>query len=305
MADKLIVSSSPHIVENDSTQKIMGRVIIAMIPALIAATVIFGTQALLLTLITTGACVGFEALYCKLMKKPNPIRDLSAVVTGMLLSFNLPPELPIWMAIIGAFVSIVIVKQLFGGIGYNFANPAIAGRIVLALSFTQKMNAFTYPDNGIDALASATPLQASLGEDVPYLTLLLGNHGGVLGETCAIALIIGGIYLVATKVISPTIPLAYIGTVALFSLLCGENVLFELLSGGLLLGAIFMATDYTTSPFTEKGRLVYGIALGIVTCLIRFFGTSAEGVSYAILLMNLLVPYINRLTRQKVLGGAK
>lgn len=305
MANNLIVSSSPHITDRDSTQKIMARVIIALMPALIAATVIFGYRALVLTVVTVAACVAFEAFYCLILKKPIPVKDLSAVVTGLLLAFNLPPELPLWMAVIGAFVAIVITKQLFGGLGCNFANPAIVGRIVLALSFTQKMTAFTYPDSGVDALASATPLQASFDGNYPYLTLLLGNHGGVLGETCALALLIGGVYLIATKVISPVTPLAYLGTVAVMSLLCGQNILFELLSGGLMLGAFFMATDYTTSPYTEKGKLVYGIALGLITCLIRFFGASAEGVSYAILIMNLLVPYINRLTRQKVLGGAK
>ena len=305
MANNLIVSSSPHITDRDSTQKIMARVIIALMPALIAATVIFGYRALVLTVVTVAACVAFEAFYCLILKKPIPVKDLSAVVTGLLLAFNLPPELPLWMAVIGAFVAIVITKQLFGGLGCNFANPAIVGRIVLALSFTQKMTAFTYPDSGVDALASATPLQASFDGNYPYLTLLLGNHGGVLGETCALALLIGGVYLIATKVISPVTPLAYLGTVAVMSLLCGQNILFELLSGGLMLGAFFMTTDYTTSPYTEKGKLVYGIALGLITCLIRFFGASAEGVSYAILIMNLLVPYINRLTRQKVLGGAK
>jgi electron transport complex protein RnfD len=285
----------------------MLNVIIALLPALVASALIFGARALLVVGVTTAACVGFEYLYCLLMKKPIPVGDLSAVVTGLILAFNLPATIPLWIAIIGAFVAIVVTKQLFGGLGYNFANPALVGRLALFVGFAGRMTSYAFPKTSVDALASATPLVAGNsveGKDM-LLNLLLGVHGGVLGETCALALILGGIYLVATKTISAAIPVAYIGTVAVFSLLAGEDVVLQLLSGGLLLGAIFMATDYVTSPFTLKGKIVYGIGLGIITCLIRFYGNMAEGVSFALLLMNLLVPYINGLTRQKPLGGAK
>ncbi len=303
----MLVKASPHIRDNSSTQKIMLDVIIALCPAIIASGIIFGLRALLLIAVTVIACVAFEYLYCKLMKKPIPVGDLSAVVTGILLAFNLPSTFPFWMAVIGAFVSIVIVKQLFGGLGHNFANPAIVGRIVLAVSFAGRMTNYAFPtfEGGVDALASATPLVATRNADLPLLQLFLGVHGGVLGETCAAALLLGGIWLVARKVISPVIPVTYLATVAVISLIAGQEPLVQLLSGGLMLGAIFMATDYVTSPYTLTGKLVFGLGLGIITCAIRFWATSAEGVSYAILLMNVFVPYINDLTRQKPLGGAK
>ena len=306
MANKLIVTAAPHITSADSTQKIMQRVCLALVPALIASVITFGINALILTAVTVIACVAFEYGYCKLMGRENPVGDFSAVVTGMLLAFNLPANLPWWMAIVGALVAIVVVKQLFGGMGYNFANPAIVARIALAVGFAGRMANYPKPANGIDALASATPLAVAgeLGTD-SYVTLLLGNHGGVLGETCAIAIILGGIYLIATKVISPMIPVTYLGTVAVLSLLAGKDPIVQLLSGGLLLGAFFMATDYVTSPTTAKGKLVFGIGLGVITCAIRFFGTMNEGVSFAILLMNLTVPYIDVLTRQDKLGIAK
>ena len=306
MANKLIVTAAPHITSADSTQKIMQRVCLALVPALIASVITFGINALILTAVTVIACVAFEYGYCKLMGREIPVGDFSAVVTGMLLAFNLPASLPWWMAVVGALVAIVVVKQLFGGMGYNFANPAIVARIALAVGFAGKMAAYPKPANGIDALASATPLAVAgeLGTD-SYVTLLLGNHGGVLGETCAIAIILGGVYLIATKVISPMIPVTYLGTVAVLSLLAGKDPIVQLLSGGLLLGAFFMATDYVTSPTTAKGKLVFGIGLGVITCAIRFFGTMNEGVSFAILLMNLTVPYIDVLTRQDKLGIAK
>ena len=252
MANKLIVSAAPHITSADSTSKIMGRVCIALLPTLIASVLIFGFQALLLTAVTVAACVVFEYAYCKLVGRDVTISDLSAVVTGLLLAFNLPAGLPVWMSLVGAFIAIVIIKQLFGGLGYNFANPAIVGRIAMALGFTGAMTSYTYPENGIDALASATPLavEETAQNAGSYVTLLLGNHGGVLGETCAITLLIGGIYLIWTKVISPTIPVTYLATVAVFSLLCGYDPIYQLLSGGLILGAFFMATDYVTSPTT-------------------------------------------------------
>ena len=306
MANKLIVTAAPHITSADSTQKIMQRVCIALVPTLIASVFIFGINSLILTAITVAACVFFEWGYCKMVGREVPIADFSAVVTGLLLAFNLPASLPWWMAIVGAFIAIVIVKQLFGGMGYNFANPAIVARIALAVGFASRMASYPKPENGIDALASATPLAVfdQLGSS-EYVTLLLGNHGGVLGETCAITILIGGIYLIATKVISPVIPVTYLATVAVLSLVAGRDPIVQLLSGGLMLGAFFMATDYVTSPTTNKGKIIFGLGLGIITCAIRFLGTMNEGVSVAILLMNLLVPYIEVNTRQDKLGIAK
>ena len=306
MANKLIVTAAPHITSADSTQKIMQRVCIALVPTLIASVFIFGINSLILTAITVAACVFFEWGYCKMVGREVPIADFSAVVTGLLLAFNLPASLPWWMAIVGAFIAIVIVKQLFGGMGYNFANPAIVARIALAGGFASRMASYPKPENGIDALASATPLAVfdQLGSS-EYVTLLLGNHGGVLGETCAITILIGGIYLIATKVISPVIPVTYLATVAVLSLVAGRDPIVQLLSGGLMLGAFFMATDYVTSPTTNKGKIIFGLGLGIITCAIRFLGTMNEGVSFAILLMNLLVPYIEVNTRQDKLGIAK
>ena len=304
--NKLIVTAAPHITSTDTTQKIMQRVCLALCPTLVAAVVIFGINALILTAVTVAACVFFEWAYCKLMHRENPTGDFSAVVTGMLLAFNLPATLPWWMAIVGAFIAIVIVKQLFGGLGYNFANPAIVGRIAMAMGFAGAMSNYPHPENGIDAFASATPLAVSgeVGSEA-YKALLLGTHGGVLGETCAITILIGGIFLIATKVISPTIPVTYLATVAVLSLVAGQDPIYQLLSGGLLLGAFFMATDYVTSPTTTKGKLIFGLGLGIITWAIRFLGTMAEGVSFSILLMNLTVPYIEVLTRQDRLGIAK
>ncbi len=306
MDNKLIVTAAPHITSADSTQKIMGRVCLALCPTLIASVIIFGFNSLVLTAVTVAACVFFEWGYCKLMGREVPVEDFSAVVTGMLLAFNLPATLPWWMAVVGAFIAIVIIKQLFGGLGYNFANPAIVARIALAVGFGAKMSAYPMPANGVDALSSATPLAAAgeLGA-ADYVTLLLGNHGGVLGETCAITILIGGIYLIATKVISPVLPVTYLASVAVLSLCFGMDPIVQLLSGGLMLGAFFMATDYVTSPTTDKGKLIAGIFLGVVTMMIRRFGNMNEGVSFAILLMNLITPYIEVNTRQDKLGIAK
>ena len=306
MANKLIVTAAPHITSADTTQKIMQRVCLALVPTLIASVFIFGINSLILTAVTVAACVAFEYGYCKLVGREIPVGDFSAVVTGMLLAFNLPASLPWWMAIVGSFVAIVVVKQLFGGMGYNFANPAIVGRIAMALGYTGAMTKYVFPANGIDAFASATPLAvASEVGSAGYMTLLIGKHGGVLGETCAITIILGGIYLIWTKVISPVIPVTYLATAAVLSVCFGMDPIYQLLSGGLMLGAFFMATDYVTSPTTDKGKVVFGIGLGLITMLIRRFGTMNEGVSFAILLMNLVVPYIDVLTRQDKLGIAK
>lgn len=319
MADQVLtVSPSPHITSHNSTRRIMAAVSLALLPTLVASAFIFGPRVLLLTGVTVVSCVAFEALWCLVMKKPQPIGDLSAVVTGLLLAFNLPPGFPLWQAAVGSLVSIVIAKQLFGGIGFNFANPAIVGRIVLQLSFTGRMITYTEPlktFGGVDTLASATPLAAS-GE-LPLVDLLLGTHSGVLGETCAITILLGGLLLVLLKVIDLSIPLTYIGGTFLFTFLLGlmgegatagsaaYSALCGILSGGLLLGAFFMATDYTTSPYTLKGKLIFGVGLAVLTVAMREWSRSPEGVSYAILLMNLLVPYINSATRQQPLGVAK
>ena len=306
MANKLIVTAAPHITSADSTQKIMQRVCLALVPTLIVATLWYGISALILTAVTVAACVLFEMGYCKLVGRENPTGDFSAVVTGLLLAFNMPAGLPWWMAVVGSFVAIVVVKQLFGGMGYNFANPAIVDRIAMALGYTGAMTTYVFPNNGIDALASATPLgvAAEVGS-AGYMTLLIGKHGGVLGETCAITILLGGLYLIWTKVISPVIPVTYLATAAVLSVCFGMDPIYQLLSGGLMLGAFFMATDYVTSPTTDKGKVVFGIGLGLITMLIRRFGTMNEGVSFAILLMNLVVPYIDVLTRQDKLGIAK
>ena len=304
MDHKLIVSSAPHITGADTTRKIMQRVCLALLPTLAASVVIFGLRVLMLTAVTVAACVLFEYAWCKLMKKDVCVDDFSAVVTGLLLAFNLPDTLPWWMAVVGAFIAIIVVKQLFGGLGYNFANPAIVARIALAVGFAGRMAQCSFPESGVDALSAATPMSAELTSSA-YKALLLGTHGGVLGETCALTILAGGIYLIATKVISPVIPATYLGTVALLSVVAGKDPICQLLGGGLMLGAFFMATDYVTSPTTRKGKFVFGIGLGVITCAIRFLGTVAEGVSFAILLMNLLVPYIEEHTRQDRLGIAK
>ena len=308
MANKLIVTAAPHITSADSTQKIMQRVCIALVPTLIASVFIFGINSLILTAITVAACVFFEWGYCKMVGREVPIADFSAVVTGLLLAFNLPATLPWWMAIVGAFIAIVIVKQLFGGIGMNFANPALVGRIVLFVSFAGAMNNWVFPDAAVDQLSSATPLAVADPNKLSLLDLFMGVHGGVLGETCALAIVLGLIYLVVTKTISIAIPAAYVGSMFVFYLIATHSVhaaLVAVLSGGLLFGAVFMATDYVTSPFTLKGKLIYGVALGVVTFAIRYWGSYTEGVSFALLFMNLWVPYINDLTRQTPYGYVK
>ena len=308
MDDRLIVTASPHIRDNATTRGLMGNVLIALVPSIVASGLIFGMRAILLTAVTTLACVVFEYLYCKLMHKPNPVGDLSAVVTGIILAMNVPVGMPIGQLIIGDLVAIVIVKQLFGGIGMNFANPALVGRIVLFISFAGSMNKWVFPDAAVDQLSKATPLAVADPSKLSLLDLFMGIHGGVLGETCALAIVLGLVYLVATKTISIAIPASYVGSVFVFYLIATKDLhsaLVAVLSGGLLFGAVFMATDYVTSPFTLKGKLVYGVCLGIVTFAIRYWGSYTEGVSFALLFMNLWVPYINDLTRQTPYGYVK
>ena len=308
MKTKLMVSPSPHIHDAVSTQSIMRDVLIALVPALIASVVIFGFRALVLTAVCIASCMIFEYFTRRILGRSNDVGDLSAAVTGMLLAFNLPVGLPLWMAILGCFFAIVIVKQLFGGIGQNFANPAIAARIFLLLSFSLPMTTWVQ----VNKVSGATPLaqmaleRAGEAQILPsYLEMFLGLRGGCLGETCALALIIGGIYLIARRVITPTIPLAYIGGVAVLALLFGEDPLMHIMSGGCLIGAIFMATDYTTSPVTEKGKVIFGLGCALLTMIIRIFGSYPEGVSYAILLMNIVCPLINKYTRTKPFGGVQ
>lgn len=307
--DKLIVSSSPHLREGSSTRRIMLDVIIALVPAMIASVVIFGPRTLLLLAVSVLSCVLSEYLARKIMKRGNTIGDLSAVVTGILLAFNLPVSINPLIAAFGGVIAIVVVKQLFGGLGQNFVNPALTARIILMNSFPTRMTAWTGAFSYLsqtDATTTATPLgilKEGTGEPLPgLLELFIGTHGGCLGETCALALIIGGAYLVVRRVISPVIPLCYLGTAALISLIAGRDVLVDLLSGGLLLGAIFMATDYTTSPITTSGRVVFAVGCGLLTMLIRIFGSLPEGVSYSIILMNILVPLIERATRPRPFG---
>lgn len=311
MSNKLIVSASPHVRDNATTSTIMRDVLIALTPALIAATIIFGFRALLLTAVCIASCVLFEYAAERILGRTNTISDLSAAVTGMILAFNLPVQFPLWMAIIGSFFAIVVVKQLFGGIGNNFANPAIAARIFLLLSFSQPMTTWLQVENGraIEGVFGATPLALiSTGNtaNLPsIMEMFLGGRGGSMGETCALALIIGGIYLIYRKVITITIPLSFIGGVLVLSFLFGVNPVYELLGGGLLLGAFFMATDYTTSPITEKGKLIFGLGCALITMVIRVFGSYPEGVSYSILLMNIITPHINRMVRNKAFGGVQ
>lgn len=305
----LIVSSAPHVVDSTSTSTIMRDVVIALVPAFVMSAVVFGARAILLTLVCVAACVFFEWAFRKLTHRTNTISDLSAVVTGVLLAFNLPSGFPIWMAIIGCFVAIVVIKQLFGGLGQNFVNPAITARIVLFVSFATQMTTWPLPGQGFtnfDAVTGATPLallKQGAMDDLPQnMNMFLGTIGGCLGETSAIALIIGGAYLVVRKVISPVIPVAFIGTVAVLAVIAGQDPIFHICAGGVMLGAIFMATDYVTSPLTTKGKIIFGIGCGCITMLIRLFGAYPEGVSFSILLMNILVPHIDNLTRTKVLG---
>ena len=295
-----IVAASPHVTTKNSTAVIMRDVLIALLPAVIAGCVVFGLRALLVVAVTTAACVFFEWGFEKLCHTPSTISDLSAAVTGVLLAMNLPVSIPLWQAVFGALVAMVAVKGLFGGIGKNFANPAITARIVMFLAFSKTMTAWVFPD----AVSSATPLaMMANGESVDYLTLLLGNHGGCLGETSALALLIGFAYLLIRGVISWHTPVCFVGTVFVMSQILGQDAVGQILSGGLMLGAIFMATDYSTTPSTNWGRVLFGIGAGLLTVLIRFYGAYAEGVSFAILFMNILTPYLSKWTETKPFGG--
>ncbi|MBE5756949.1 MAG: hypothetical protein E7342_04020 [Clostridiales bacterium] len=299
---KLTVSVSPHIHSGKTTSKIMLDVIIALLPATIAGVVIFGLRALLVIGVTVGASVGFEALFNLIIKKKQTIGDLSAVVTGLLLALNLPANIPIWQCVIGALFAIIIVKCLFGGLGYNPVNPAITARVFMLVAFGSMAKA-AFPTI-VDTVATSTPLSA---ETMPkLLDLFLGITGGAIGETSALALLVGGIYLLVKRVITWEIPVSIIVTVFLFAFFKEgfdfTLALSQVLAGGVMIGAIFMATDYVTSPSTLFGKLIFGVIIGLMTSLIRYFGSYPEGVSFAILFANILVPYINVWTRRKVFG---
>ncbi len=302
MNNSLTLSVSPHIHSGKSTSRIMLDVIIALLPATIAGIVIFGLQSLLVVAVCLVSCVGFEALFNLIAKKEQTFHDGSAAVTGLLLALNLPANIPLWQCVIGSLFAIVVVKCLFGGLGCNPVNPAITGRVFMLVAFGSMTKA-AYPTI-VDAVSSATPLASE--ESTSLMDLFLGLHGGAIGETCALALLIGGVYLLIRRVITWHVPVAFVGSVYIFSFFMeGMDpmaALAAILSGGLLIGAIFMATDYVTSPATPWGKIIFGVGAGLITFLIRYFGLYPEGVSFAILFMNILTPYISSWTKHKVFG---
>lgn len=311
MDNKLTVSISPHIHSPRTTRKIMLDVVIALLPAAVAGTVIFGIRSLLVIAACIVSSVLAEFLFNLICKKQQTVSDLSAVVTGLLLALNLPCSIPVWQAVIGSVFAIIFVKCIFGGIGQNFANPAITARVFMIIAFSGTVAKAAFPTT-VDSTAGATPL-AILGGTaegtLPALKdMLLGIRGGAIGETCVIALVLGGIYLMIRRVISWHTPLAFVATVYLFTFAVTGDAFTALqytLSGGLFIGAIFMATDYSTTPTTMSGKLVFGIGCGVVTVLIRLWGTYPEGVSFSILLMNIITPYIEKWTAKKPFGGVK
>lgn len=304
MSDLLNVSSNPHIRSQATTEKIMGLVALALLPAAGFGVLHFGMNALLLIVISVGTCVLTEYVYERLMHRKITISDLSAVVTGLLLSLNLPPSAPWWIPVVGGVFAILVVKQLFGGLGQNFMNPALGARCFLLISFTGRMTNFAY-----DGFTGATPLAAmKAGESVNLLDMFLGNTAGTIGETSVLAILVGAVILLLFGVIDLRIPGTYLGSFVIFLLLFGghgfdgQYLLGQLCGGGLMLGAFFMATDYVTTPITKNGQLIYGCILGILTGLFRVFGSAAEGVSYAIIFGNLLVPLIEKLTPPTAFG---
>lgn len=319
--DNLIVSTSPHIVTDADTTKLMGTVLLSLVPAFVAAVYVFGTRVILLSAVCLIASVGFEWLYNQLAHKRQTVGDLSAAVTGLLISFNVPSSLPVWMAVLGCFVAIVVVKQMYGGIGKNFVNPAITARIFLFLSFSSQMATWPLPRmaESADAVTGPTPLgvlKMGSPSDIPSnMDMFLGFIGGSMGEVSALALLIGGLFLIWKKVISPIIPAAFIGTVFVFALIyygikggdysAIHMAIFHVCAGGVMLGAFFMATDYVTSPKLPLGQFVFGMGCGVITMVIRLWGAYPEGVSFSILLMNIIAPLINRWTFKRYCGGAK
>lgn len=314
--EKLIVSSSPHMVTKTDTSKIMGTVLIALLPAFAVGIYQFGFRVVTLTAVFVASCVLFEYLYNKIAKKPQTVGDLSAVLTGVLLAFNCPSSLPYEIAIVGSFSAIVVIKQLFGGIGQNLVNPAVTARVFMFIAFATPMTSWPTPRGGhatgavVDATTSATPLGVLshgsfadvYNDGFTKMDLFLGNVGGCIGEVSALAILIGGLFLIWKKVISPIIPVTFIATVFVLGLIWGgfDGALFHILAGGLMLGAFFCATDYVTSPTLPLGKVIFGIGCGLFTMLIRIFASYPEGVSFAILLMNILTPYIDKICEKRM-----
>lgn len=320
-SSKLIMTPSPHIKDSISTKKIMLTVSAALVPTILASVYYFGFRALVLTVVSVLSCVLFEYLFTMLTKREPTIEDCSAVVTGIILACNVPVTLPLWMIVFGAFIAIVVVKCLFGGIGCNFANPAATARIFLLVSFAGHMTSWVAPLRGamesiagatpgqiirvmgVDMVASATPLSGKMEQLPSLLQMFLGARGGSLGETCAIALLLGGLFLIYKGIISWVIPVSTLGSIFVFALLFGANPFYAVLSGGAMIGAFFMATDYSTCPVTDKGKAIFGIGIGFITMIIRSFCSYPEGMSYAILLMNIITPHIDSLTITKPFGA--
>ena len=320
MEEMYNVSSNPHVRDKMTTSRIMQLVVIALLPATLFGIWNFGFHALLVVLVTVISSVFFEWLYDRLMHKKNTITDFSAVVTGLLLALNMPPQIPLWMPVLGSAFAIIVVKQLFGGLGQNFMNPALAGRCFLMISFAAKMTDFSVSDSYrgvLDTVTGATPLAALkkqgfvAASSIPVKDLFIGNIQGTIGETSALAILIGAVILLAFKVIDLKVPLTYIGSFTVFVIFYmlgsgmgfdGNYLLSHLFGGGLMLGAIFMATDYVTSPMSHKGMLIYGVCIGLLTVIIRLFGAYPEGMSFAILIMNAFTPLINTYVKPKRFG---
>lgn len=314
MDNNLIVSVSPHVHGKRTTYDVMLDVCIALMPAALAGAVLFGMDAAILCMVCVASCMLFEFLFTKLCHRPTTVGDFSAVVTGLLLAMNVPADLPIWQAVVGSFIAIVIVKCLFGGIGCNFANPAITARVIMLIAFTGTMTSAVAPNaikGSVDLATYATPLSVLPSGELPEASLLemfLGVRGGALGETSAAALLLGFVYLLVRKVITWHTPVFFIGGVFVLAFAITGDVttaLYYTLSGGTFIGAIFMATDYVTSPSTAKGKIIFGLGCAVITTLIRFYGSYPEGVSFSILLMNILNPYIDKWTAKKPFGGVK
>ncbi len=302
------VSSSPHIKSHTTTATLMRDVLIALSPAMIAAIIFFGISAVMLTAVCVAVAVLTEWASGKLMHKESTVGDLSAVVTGVLIAFNLPASAPWWIAAVGSVFAILIVKQAFGGIGHNIVNPALAARAFLVVCWGARMTGSAFIP-AADTVTQATPLgllsEGIVGQMPSYMDMFLGNMYGCIGEVSALALLIGGIYLIVRKVITWKIPVIYLATVFIFAFILKQDPVFHLLAGGLMLGAIFMATDYTTSPVTPKGQIIFAVGCGLITMVIRMFGSYPEGVSYSILLMNVATPIIERYTKPRVYGVVK
>ena len=313
----LVVSSAPHLVTNMDTSRIMLMVLIGLAPSFLVSIYVFGARVIALTAVCIAASMFFEWAWNKLMHKPQTVGDLSAAVTGTLIAFNVPSGLPYWIAIVGCFVAIIVVKQLYGGIGKNVVNPAITARIVLFISFATQMTTWPLPRMAADATSTATPLGilAEGGAELPSnMQMFLGFIGGSMGEVSALALLIGGLFLIWKKIISPIIPCCFIGTVFVFALIyyaaTGDGnalqmAIFHICAGGVMLGAFFMATDYVTSPLLPMGKVIFGIGCGLITMVIRLWGQYPEGVSFSILIMNCLTPLIEDFCQKRLYGGAK